>query len=99
MYNEQVLKIMMQVMSPVMTTLGAVIVQGINESIFSKRQEGQVRNIFSSETQRVEQKFERQAAESALRVRNALVEDMYRNDRIDCRQRFKTYASVVWMTT
>ena len=48
--NKQLLKIMMQVMGPVMTTLGAVIVQGINVSKFSKHQEDQVRIIVSPET-------------------------------------------------
>ena len=87
--NKQLLKAMMEVMGPVMSGLGSAIVKGVRNGSLSQRQETQVREIVTTETKRIEDKFELQAAETACRVQNALIEDHYRSDRISCRLRFK----------
>ena len=82
-------KSLMQVFWPVIGAMGSSIVQNLNEKPLNPIQETQVKDIVSEEINQLEERVEKRACENSMRVRNALIEEHYRTDRVSCRQRFR----------
>ena len=80
---------MMQSICPVLGTMSISIIEDRDNAKLTPTQKEEVKELVAEEVYKAEDRIEQRVQEQGYRVQCALVEDLYKTDRILCRQRFR----------